>query len=89
METILKLYEKNKLSDEDIKIIVSAIDNKEIETDDIKLDFMDFMYDQLHACKKKYADEEIWSYTDEQYQNLLSHWENFNLLTSFLKENYY
>lgn len=88
METILKLYSKRKLSNKDCDIILSAIDNGEIETDTIKENFMDYMYNRLHFYIKKYTDEQVWSYTDEEYQNLLSHQDNFKLLIDFLKNKY-
>lgn len=83
METILNLYKKNTFSDEDNLIINSAIDNKEIYTDDIKDDFMNYMY---LIIPNKYNDEEIWQYTDENYSNGLTHKENFNNLIDYLNK---
>lgn len=86
---ILKLYQKNHFSDSDSELIKKAIDNFEIETDKIKEDFMDYAYGRLEKeFGDKYSNEEIWSYTDENYENLLTHSENYKNLVDFLKEKY-
>ena len=83
MEDLLELYKKDTFSDEDNRLINLAIDNYELYTDDIKEDFMDYMYSNI-PCKC--TDEEIWGYTDENYSNGLTHKENFNNLLNYLNK---
>jgi hypothetical protein len=83
MEDLLELYKKDTFSDEDNRLINLAIDNYELYTDDIKEDFMGYMYSNIPL---KYTQEEIWGYTDENYSNGLTHKENFNNLLNYLNK---
>jgi hypothetical protein len=80
MEEILELYLKNEFSKEDNFLINKAIDNGEIETENIKEDFMSFVYKNIHNIEL----ENIWDYTDENYDNGLTHLQNFNNLLNYL-----
>lgn len=81
MQDLLELYKKDTFSDEDNRLINLAIDNYELYTDDIKEDFMGYMYSNIPL---EYTREEIWGYTDENYSNGLTHKENFNNLLNYL-----
>lgn len=81
MNHLLELYKKEEFNDEDNRIIDLAIDNKEIYTDEIKDDFMDYVYSNIPS---QYEDEDIWGYTDENYENGLTHKQNFNNLINYL-----
>lgn len=83
MEDLLELYKKDTFSDEDNRLINLAIDNYELYTDDIKEDFMGYMYSNIPL---EYTQEEIWGYTDENYSNGLTHKENFNNLLNYLNK---
>lgn len=83
VQDLLELYKKDTFSDEDNRLINLAIDNGDIDTDEIKEDFMDYMYSNI-PCKC--TDEEIWGYTDENYSNGLTHKENFNNLLNYLNK---
>lgn len=81
---ILGLYDKAVLDQEDRKIIMGAIDRGLIDTGDIREAFID------HACISIGADQvpitiiEIFDWTIDHYQNLLSHAENYNELINSL-----
>jgi hypothetical protein len=83
MQDLLELYKKDTFSDEDNRLINLAIDNYELYTDDIKEDFMGYMYSNIPL---EYTQEEIWGYTDENYSNGLTHKENFNNLLNYLNK---
>ena len=83
MQDLLELYKKDTFSDEDNRLINLAIDNYELYTDDIKEDFMGYMYSNIPL---EYTQEEIWAYTDENYSNGLTHKENFNNLLNYLNK---
>ena len=51
-------------------IIEYQIDNGEIDTDELKTDFNEYLYSKGYEC------EVVWSYTDEHFENLLSFEEN-------------
>jgi len=86
---ILKLYKKSSFSDSDSEMIEKAIDSRSIETDEIKEDFMDYAYERIKKeFGDKYSSEQIWSYTDENYSNGLTHKENYDNLIEFLTERY-
>ena len=71
---ILKLYQKDVFSDKDSELIDEAIENGDIDTTDIKEDFMGYVYDRIDKeYKDEFETEDIWEYTDEQYENLLTH----------------
>lgn len=80
MRTIEKLYRKNKFTIKDNEFINDAIESRKIYTEDIKEDFLGYIQDQKHD----FTDEQIWSYTDENYSNGLTHKENYKNLISFL-----
>jgi len=84
---ILKLYQKDKFSKKDDEIIEDAIENGEIDTDTIKEDAMDYIYGRLEKeYGDKYSEDEIWSYTDENISNGLTHKENYKNLIEYLKD---
>lgn len=80
-KTILNLYRKQKFTNEENDFINNAIENKEIYTEDIKEDFIGYAYKKI---KDKYSAEEIWEYTDDNYQNGLTHIQNYKNLIDFL-----
>ena len=82
VDDILSLYKKDKFSENDSELIEEAIENGDIDTDDIKEDFMSYAYDKIGD---KYESEEISEYTDEQYENGLTHKENYDNLIEFLE----
>ena len=85
---ILKLYQKDVFSDKDSELIDEAIENGDIDTTDIKEDFMGYVYDRIDKeYKDEFETEDIWEYTDEQYENGLTHKENYKKLISFLKND--
>jgi hypothetical protein len=85
---ILSLYQKDIFSDKDSELIDEAIENGDIDTTDIKEDFMGYVYDRIDKeYKDEFETEDIWEYTDEQYENLLTHKENYKKLISFLKND--
>jgi hypothetical protein len=86
VDDILKLYQKDKFSDEDNDIIDDAIENGEIDTDTIKEDAMDYIYGRLEKDFGYYNDEDIWSYTDENISNGLTHKENYENLVEYLQD---
>jgi hypothetical protein len=81
MQDLIELYKKDEFSNEDNRIINLAIDNQEIYTDEIKDDFMDYAYSNIPS---QYEDEDIWRYADENYENGLTHKQNFNNLINYL-----
>lgn len=81
MEKVLNLYKKDTFSIEDNLFIDNSIELGLIDTDEIKEDFMGYVYDHID---KNQSDEEIWSYTDENYSNGLTHKENYNNLINYL-----
>jgi len=88
MGGILKLYLKDEFSEKDSELIDKAIENGDIDTTDIKEDFMGYVYDRIDKeYKDEFKTEDIWEYTDEQYENLLTHKENYKKLISFLKND--
>lgn len=82
MKEILKIYRKDAFSIEDNLLINNAIKNDYINTTDIKEDFLGYVYDIID--KDKFETEHIWEYTDEQYENGLTHKENYNNLLNYL-----
>ena len=78
----MKLYKKDTFSVIDNILIDNCIELGYIYTDDIKDDFMGYVYKHID---RKYTDEDIWSYTDENYSNGLTHKENYNNLIKYLK----
>jgi len=85
MRTIEKLYRKNKFTIKDNEFINDAIENGDIDTTDIKEDFMGYVYDRIDKeYKDEFETEDIWEYTDENYSNGLTHKENYKNLISFL-----
>lgn len=88
-ENLLELYLKDKFSAEDHRRINKAIDSKELLTEDIKADCMDYIYERMETEGIDDVDEiEIWKYTDENLSNGLTHEENYNNLINYLKENF-
>ena len=81
MEEILNLYKKDTFSIEDNLLINNAIELELIYVDEIKDDFMEYMYSRI---TNEYTNEEIWGYTDENYSNGLTHKENYNNLINYL-----
>ena len=43
---------------------------------------MDYVYENIND---KYTAEDIWKFTDEHYNNGLTHYENYKNLINFLK----
>ncbi len=85
---ILKLYQKDTFSDKDLELIEEAIENGGIDTTDIKEDFMGYVYDRIDKeYKDEFETEDIWEYTDDQYENLLTHKENYQKLIAYLKDD--
>jgi hypothetical protein len=85
-DNILALYKKSKFSEKDEKVIDNAIENGDFDTIDIKENFMDYVYNRIDKeYKDEFETEQIWQYTDEQYENLLTHQENYKNLISYLK----
>ena len=82
VQDLLELYKKDTFSDEDNRLINLAIENDYIDTTDIKEDFLGYVYDIID--KDKFETEHIWEYTDEQYENGLTHKENYNNLINYL-----
>lgn len=83
MKEVLSLYKKDTFSVVDEILINNCIELGYIYTDEIKEDFMDYMYKRLDI---DYPHEDIWSYTDENYSNGLTHKENYNNLIKYLNE---
>lgn len=50
--------------------IIKAIDNGSIDTDDLKTDFNEYLYN------KGYTFEQVTNYTDEHFENLLTFKQN-------------
>ena len=74
METLLALYSKSRLTQNDKEVIEEAIDSGTIDTCDIFDDFKNWC-----AGNESFSDEEIDNY-QEEYQNLLSHEQNAQIL---------
>ena len=88
-ENLFKLYLKETFSVEDTERIGNAIENRELFTDDIKEDCMDYIYERMETEGIDDVDEiEIWKYTDENLSNGLTHEENYHNLINYLKENF-
>ena len=83
---ILGLYKKDIFSEKDYELIDEAIENGDIDTTNIKEDFIGYVYDRIDEEYKdnKFEDEQIWEYTDEYYENGLPHKENYKKLISYL-----
>lgn len=89
MENLLNLYSKETFTEKDSDLIGKAIESKELLTEDIKADCMDYIYERLELEGIDDIDEtEIWKYTDENLSNGLTHEENYNNLINYLKENF-
>ena len=83
---VLALYLKPTFSDEDSELIENAIDNRDIDTEDIREDCMDYIYQKLEdEGIDDVEDIDIWKYTDENLQNGLTHEENYQNLKNYLK----
>ena len=73
-ETLADVWEVAKETDSQlagrVEEIISYQEIEEIDTDELKTDFNEYLYSKGYDC------EVVWSYTDEHYQNLLSFEEN-------------
>ena len=86
---VLALYLKPTFSDEDSELIENAIDNRDIDTEDIREDCMDYIYERMETEGIDNVDSiEIWKYTDHNLSNGLTHEENYHNLINYLKENF-
>lgn len=89
MENLFKLYLKETFSVEDTEKIGNAIESRELLTEDIKADCMDYIYERMELEGIDNVDSaEIWKYTDHNLSNGLTHEENYNNLINYLKENF-
>lgn len=79
MEHILKLYrEEDVFTSEQHELIEDAINSGEIETEDLRIDFKEWVYPQNLGLDM----EQVWEF-DEHYQNGLTHKQNLEELLSF------
>ena len=74
-ETLADVWEVAKETDSQLagrveEIISYLIEEGEIDTDELKTDFNEYLYSKGYDC------EVVWSYTDEHFENLLSFEEN-------------
>lgn len=77
---ILKLYRTSKeFTLKENQLINDAIEERSIETEDILVDFKEWVYSQLLPID----DEDLWAY-DEHYQNGLTHSQNLDIFTNNL-----
>jgi hypothetical protein len=82
MKNLLNIYKKESFTQEDHQLINSNIDEGSIDTFDIKENFMEYVYENIG---NEYKNEYIWEYTDEYYENGLTHIENYNKLIKHLE----
>jgi len=82
MENLFEMYKKESFTIQDSKLIDTEIDKGNLSTEDIKENFMDYVYENIND---KYTTEDIWKFTDEHYNNGLTHYENYKNLINFLK----
>lgn len=76
---VLTLYRlRDELTDKDNELINASIDARMVDTDDIKEDFMDYI------SENNLTVDEIWSFTDEHYDNGLTHKQNLTAMLNFL-----
>ena len=83
MKKILKLYLQASFTEADHKLINQAIEQRDIYTDDIKEDFMDYLRERLKAEGLGFSNERIWEYTDEHYDNGYTHPQNHSSFLNF------
>jgi hypothetical protein len=83
MKKILKLYLQASFTEADHDLINQAIEQRDIYTDDIKEDFMDYLRERLKAEGIGFSNERIWEYTDEHYDNGYTHPENYSSFLNF------
>lgn len=83
MKKILKLYLQASFTEADHDLINQAIEQRDIYTDDIKEDFMDYLRERLKAEGLGFSNERIWEYTDEHYDNGYTHPENYSSFLNF------
>jgi len=77
-EELMKLYNTKKtFSEKDNDAIDNAIDEGILDTDDIKQDFIAYVEAKLKKSGVEFEDEDIYDFTDEDYQNGLTHHENY------------
>ena len=77
MKNIFDLYKKESFTEEDNKLIDEAIENGEIETEDIIDDWRGWQAEEQRLCNEVL---EYFMDFDEHYNNGLTHpqnWENF------------
>jgi hypothetical protein len=87
MKNIFSIYKKEKFSDNDFEMINIAIENGDIDTTEIKEDFLDYVYDRIDKqYKNRFKTEDIWEYTDELYENGLTHKENYKNLIKYITQ---
>ena len=86
-EQFNELYGKAVLTKEDREMILKSMDQSLIEVDEIMESFMD--YACLHASQEMLplSIMDVWKWTGEHYQNLMSHSQNYaNLVNSLCKQ---
>ena len=84
-ETLTDVWEVAKETDSELagrveRIIEYQIEEGEIDTDELKTDFNEYLY------SKGYDYETVWSYTDEHFENLLSFEENEKNFVKWLQD---
>lgn len=82
MKKILKLYQEFSFTEADHKLINQAIEQRDIYTDDIKEDFMEYLRQRLKSVGLNFSDERIWAFTDEHYDNGYTHIQNYSSFLS-------
>lgn len=80
----LDLYGKAVLDQADRKMIMGAIDRGLIDADEIMEEFIDYVCKRIEADQVPLTIMEVWNWTAYNYQNLLSHAENYNELINLL-----
>ena len=84
-ETLADVWEVAKETDSQLAgrvrdIIEYQIEEGEIDTDELKTDFNEYLYSKGYDC------ETVWSYTDEHFENLLSFEENERNFVKWLQD---
>jgi hypothetical protein len=83
MEKILYLYsEKLRFGAVERKFLKDAIENGEVNTDDLKNNFIKFINENFSQTPQ---DEVFNDFINDHYSNLLSHFENLSNLLKYYK----
>lgn len=80
MERILELYRtQDQFTPEEDLLIEDHIESGELETEDLRIDFKEWVYENHPELPM----EEVWDF-DEHYSNGLTHKQNLNKLKEFI-----